>query len=115
MGLAHDLNLNTLGANVVEHQLATGRALGEDTTANADNGIGLLFALLETFVVLQDIAQIGVDLELVGVGVWLLGLAQLVDLLAPNFEILLYMRISPNSFSGRRHCLQVIQEVLHSH
>lgn len=89
LGSAHNLDLHTLGADVVEDQLATGGTLGVDTATNADHGVGLLFALLETLIVLQDVAQIGVDLELVGVGVWLLSLAQLVDSLAPNLEVLL--------------------------
>jgi hypothetical protein len=57
-----------------------------------------LLALLETLVVLQDIAQIGVDLELVRVGVGLLGLAQLVDSLTANLEVLLIRQwhISPS-------------------
>jgi hypothetical protein len=89
LGLAHDLDLDTLGADIVEVQLVTGGTLGEDTTSDADGNIGLLFALLETLIVLQELAEVGVDLELVRVGIGLLGLAQLVDSLAPNLEVLL--------------------------
>jgi hypothetical protein len=89
LGLAHDLDLDTLGADIVEVQLVTGGTLGEDTASDANGNIGLLFALLETLIVLQELAEVGVDLELVRVGIGLLGLAQLVDFLAPNLEVLL--------------------------
>lgn len=89
LGGAHDLDLDTLGADIVEDQLATSGTLGVDTTTEVDSDIGPLFALLETLVVLQNVAQIGVDLELVGVGVGRLSLAELVDSLAANLEVLL--------------------------
>jgi hypothetical protein len=89
LGLAHDLDLDTLGADIVEVQLVAGGTLGEDTTSDANGNVGLLLALLEALVVLEELAEVGVDLELVRVGIGLLGLAQLVDLLAPNFEVLL--------------------------
>lgn len=89
LGGAHDLDLDTLSADIVEDQLATSGTLGVNTATEVDNGIGPLLALLETLVVLQDVAQVGVNLELVGVRVGLLGLAELVDSLAANLEVLL--------------------------
>jgi hypothetical protein len=89
LSLAHHLYLHTLCADIVEDQLGTGRTLGVDSTGDTDGGVGLLFALGETLVVLEELAQVIGDLELVGVGVGLLGLAQLVDSLAADFEVLL--------------------------
>jgi hypothetical protein len=87
--LAHDLDLNTLRANVVEVQLGAGGTLGVDTASNANGNLRLLLALLETLIFLEEVAEIGIDVELVGIGIRLLGLAQLVDLLAANLEVLL--------------------------
>lgn len=87
--LAHCLDLDTLRADVIEVQLITGGTLGVDTTSNANGNIGLLFALLETLIILNEVAKISVDVEFVWVGVRLLGFAQLVDFLAPNLEVLL--------------------------
>lgn len=89
LGLAHNLHLNALGTDVVEDQLGAGGTLGVDTTGNADGGLGLLFTLLQTLVLLEELAQVILDVELVGVGVGLLVLAQLVDALAADFEVLL--------------------------
>jgi len=87
--LAHHLDLDTLCANIVKDQLGTGSPLGVDTATDANSDICLLFALLETLIVLQDVAQVGVNLELMRVGVRLLGLAQLVDFVTPNLKVLL--------------------------
>jgi hypothetical protein len=89
LGLAHHLDLDTFCANIIENQLGTSGTLSVDAATNANNDISLLFTLLETLVILQDVAQVGIDLEFVRVGVGLLGLAQRVDLLAPNLEVLL--------------------------
>lgn len=89
LGLAHDLDLDTFGANIVEVQLSTGRALGVNTTGNANRHIGLLLALLQTGVILDVFAQVVGDLELVRVRIRVLGLTQLVDTLAANLEVLL--------------------------
>lgn len=87
--LAHDLHLNTLSANVVEVQLGARAALGVDTTGDANGGLGLLVALLETFVVLEELAQVIGNVELVRVGIGVLGFAELVDSLATDFKVLL--------------------------
>lgn len=89
LGLAHDLDLDTLSADIVENQLVAGRTLGVDTASNANGNIRLLLALLETLLLLNKVAKVGVDVELVWVGIGLLGLAQLVDSLAANLEVLL--------------------------
>lgn len=87
--LAKNLYLHTLCADVVEVQLGARTTLGVDSTRNADGDFGLLLALLETLVVLQELAQVVGDVELVGVRVGLFGLAELVDSLASDFEVLL--------------------------
>lgn len=89
LSLAHDLDLLALGTQVVEDELGTGRALGINTTSKSDGNIWLLLALLEAVVILEKIAKIGSDLELVGVGVWVLGLKHLLDPLASDFKVLL--------------------------
>lgn len=61
-------------------------------TGDTDGDIGLLLALGETIVGLEVFTQVIGDLELVRVGVGLLGLAQLVDSLATDLEVLLYPR-----------------------
>lgn len=89
LGLTHDLDLDTLGAEIIEEKLVARGALGVDTTSKADADLGLLFALGERGIVGKELAQIGVDLELVGVRVGALGLAQLIDSLAADLEVLL--------------------------
>lgn len=89
LGLAHDLNLDTLSAEIVEDQLVAGGALCINTTGQADGDLGLLLALGKGSIVLEELAQVGVDLELVGVRVGALGLAQLIDSLAADLEVLL--------------------------
>lgn len=107
LSLADHLNLGALCADIVENQLGAGGTLGVDATSNADGHVGLLLTLLKTFIGLEELAQVGVDLELVRVGVRLLGLAQLVDALAPNLEVLLETNIGqsrePKS-SQRKSC-----------
>lgn len=92
--LAHYLDLNTLCADIVEVQLVAGRALSVDTATNANGDIGSLFALLEALIFLKELAEVGVNLEFVRVGVRLLGFAQLVDFLAANLEVLLELHIN---------------------
>lgn len=75
LSLTHDLHLHALSADIVENQLGSGRTLGVDTTRDADGDIGLLSAFLQTLVVLQILAQIIGDLELMRVGIRLLGLS----------------------------------------
>ena len=87
--LAHNLDLLALGADVVENELGTRRALGIDTASKSDGDIGLLLALLKAFVLLQEVAQIGGDLELVGEWVRFLGFEHLLDLPASDFKVLL--------------------------
>lgn len=89
LSLAHYLHLHTLSADVVENQLGTGGTLGVDSTGDTNGLVGQLVTLSKMIVVLQELAQVIGDLELVRVGVRLLGLAQLVDSLAANFEVLL--------------------------
>ena len=89
LALAHDLHLHTLRADIVKVQLGTGATLGVNSTSNANGNIGLRLALLETLVILEELAQVIGDLELVRVGVGLLGLTELVDSRASDLEILL--------------------------
>lgn len=89
LSLAHNLNLDSLGTDIVEDQLRTRRPLGVDSASDADFDVRLLFALLETFVVLQELPEVGRHMELVRIRVRLLGLAKFVDSLAPDFEVLL--------------------------
>lgn len=89
LSLSDDLDLDTLGADIVEDQLGAGSTLSVNTTGDADGDLGLLLALGETLVISEVLAQIIGNLELVGVGVGVLGLAQLVDSLAADLEVLL--------------------------
>jgi hypothetical protein len=98
LSLANHLHLDALGADIVEDQLGAGRALGKYSTGNSDRGIRLLFALLETLVILEVLAEVIGDLELVRVGVRLLGLAELVDPIAADFEILLQKAEHPDQY-----------------
>lgn len=92
--LAHYLDLNTLCADIVEVQLVARGTLSVDTTSNANGDIGLLLALLETLIVLEEVAEVSVDVEFVRVGIRLLGFAQLVDFLAANLKVLLELHIN---------------------
>lgn len=92
--LTHYLDLDTLRADVVEVQLVAGGTLGIDTASNSNGNIGLLFAFLETIIILNKVTELSVDVEFVRIGVRLLGFAQLVDFLAPNLEVLLELHIN---------------------
>lgn len=87
--LTHNLHLDTLRTNVVEVELGARAALGVDSTGDANGGFGLLLALFEALVVLEELAQVIGDVELVRVRVGRLGFAELVDSLAADFEVLL--------------------------
>lgn len=91
LSLANDLDLGAFGTDIVEDQFGTRRALGVNSTGDADRDFGLLLALLETLIVLQEVPQIVGDMELVGVRVRLLGFAEFVDSLASDFEVLLQL------------------------
>lgn len=93
LGLANDLHLDTFRANVVENQLVTLGTLGIDSSRDAHLHIRLLFALGETLIILEVLSEVDGDLELVRVGVGVLGLSELVDLLASNLEVLLSLSI----------------------
>jgi hypothetical protein len=104
LGLADDLHLDAFRTDIIEEELGTRGTLGVDSTGDTDGDIGLLLALGETLVGLEEFAQVIGDLELVRVGVGLLGLAQLVDSLAADLEVLLY---SSKYFSNESRQLQV--------
>lgn len=87
--LAHHLDLLALSTDVVENQLGTRGTLGVDTASNADRNIGLLLALLQTLVLLQEFAQVVGDLELVRIRVGVLGFEKLLNLLASDLKVLL--------------------------
>lgn len=89
LGLAHNLDLNTLGTEIIEDQLIARGTLGVNTASKTDGNVGLLFTLGKRSIVGEELTQVGVDLELVGVGVGALGLAQLIDSLAADLEVLL--------------------------
>lgn len=89
LGLAHHLDLLALGADVVENQLRARGTLGIDTAGDSNRDFGLLLALLETLVLLEELAQIVGDLELVGIGIGILGFPPFRDLLASNLKVLL--------------------------
>lgn len=94
LALAHDLYLYTLRADIVKVQLGARAALGVDSTGDANGDIGLLLALLEALVVLEELTQVVGDVELVRIGVWVLGFAELVDFLASDFKVLLNKPVS---------------------
>jgi len=89
LGLADNLDLDPLRADVVEYQLRTRSALGVYPSRDAHSHVGLLLALGEALVVLEVLPEVIGDLELVRVRVWVLGLAQLVDTSTADLEVLL--------------------------
>lgn len=77
--LAHNLHLDALSLDIVEDQLVTSGSLVVDSGANSDLLFLLVLARLEGFEVLDEVPQIVVGVELVGIWVGVLSLAQLVD------------------------------------
>jgi hypothetical protein len=98
LSLANHLHLDALGADIVKDQFGAGRALGKNSTGDSDCSTRLLFALLETLVVLEVLAEVIGDLELVRIGVGLLGLSKLVDPVATDLEILLEKVKRPDQY-----------------
>lgn len=93
LGLAHHLDLDPPGANIVEDQLVAGGTLGVDPSRNPNWHIGPLLTLAQILVFFQKLPEVIRDFELVRVGVWVVGLAEFVDPIAPNLEVLVRAEI----------------------
>ena len=65
------------------------RPLCHDAQTHANLLVRLCLALLEVREIAYIVGELVVGVELVRVGVWLLGLAEGVDLVGPDLEILL--------------------------
>ena len=79
LSLTHDLDLDALSSDIVEEELGTGCSLSMDAGADLDDLVLGMLARLKVTELLSELAQIVCDIELVGVGVGALGLAELVD------------------------------------
>jgi hypothetical protein len=90
LGLSHDLDLDSLGAEVVETKLVSGGTVSVDTSSDTDLNLGLGFSLGEVGPLRDDIGDLVGDVELVGVRVdGALGLTELVDRAGTDLEVLL--------------------------
>ena len=89
LGLAGNLDLDALGADVVEDELGASSALSVDTARDPDFLLGDLFALLQGRVLLEELSQVVLYVELVRVRVGILRCAELVYLLAADLKVLL--------------------------
>ena len=89
LGLAHDLYLDALISDIVEHELVSCRPLVVDSSTDSNLNLLLMLARLERAIILDEIPQIIFCMELVGIWVWVLGLSKLVDVAGSNLEILL--------------------------
>ena len=102
LGLGQHLYSGTLRADIVEDQLGARRTLGVNAAGDLDLDVRLLLALGEALMVLQVLTQIIGDVELVRVGIRLLGLAELVDLSTPDLEILLGVSVLTHPIENTR-------------
>src|SRR5689334_928949 len=73
----------------VEVQRAGRRSLCDNTKTHANLLLGLGVALLQVRVVANVIGELIVCVELVRVGIWVLGGSERVDLVRADFEVLL--------------------------
>lgn len=73
--LTHDLDLDTLGSDIVEDQLGARCTFRVDPTSHADLDIFEVLASLERLISRQEISQICGDIEFVRVGVGRLALS----------------------------------------
>lgn len=103
LGLTRNLDLDTFGTDVVEDQLSTSRSLGIDSSSNSDLLIPQLLSLLKRLIILEKLPKVIGYLELVRIGVRVLGLAELVDFSAADFKVLLkYQRATGQLMHFRR-------------
>jgi hypothetical protein len=89
LSFAEDLQGRPFALAVIESKGTASRPDGHYTNGHANFDIIERLALLEMIVLLQELANTCVDVKLVGVGVRLLGLAEVVDMPRSNFEVLL--------------------------
>lgn len=104
--LAHNLHLDTLCANIVEHQLVSRGTLVIDSSTKSDLHILLVLSRLQRIVLGDELAQIVVDVELVWIWGWVLGLTEFIDGARSDLEILLYPAISIKSSLPRSPSIQ---------
>lgn len=71
-------------------QRARSRTLCEDTEANADLLVGQRLSLLEMHMVAYIVLELVVDVELVWVGIRLLGGSERIDLVGTDLKVLLW-------------------------
>jgi len=94
LSLTHYLHLDPLGADIVEHQLGAGGTFGIYPSSNAAFHICFVLARLEAFIFLQEVSEVCVNLEFVGVGIGIFVLTEFLDLCASDLVVLLGPRIS---------------------
>lgn len=87
--LAHDLHPGALCSHIVEAEIGTRRALVVDSGTDTDLIVLLVFASLEATIIFDEVTEIVVGVELVGVGVWLVALSQLLNGSAADLKVLL--------------------------
>ncbi|KAI6775311.1 hypothetical protein HG530_002069 [Fusarium avenaceum] len=93
LSLAHDLDLDALSSDIVEKELGTGCSLSVDTGTNLDDLVLGVLAGLEVTIILHKLSQVVCDIELVGVWVGALGLAELVDVPGSDLEVLVGSKV----------------------
>ena len=89
LGLTHYLNLDSLGADVVEHELGSRRTFGVYPTSQPDFHLRQLLAGLDRLILLEELSKVGVDLKLMGIREWIFRLAKFVDMTGANLKVLL--------------------------
>lgn len=108
--LTHNLNLNALSPDIVEYQLISRCALVVDSSTNSDLLVLLVLSGLEGAIILDEIPQIIVCMELVGIWVWVLGGSELVDVAGSNLEVLLF---TPPSVTMSQFAFEVQDMIIH--
>lgn len=89
LSLAHDLALDPFCSDIVEDQLGAGGALGVYPPPDTNLDILEMLASLDGTIAVKEVSEVCCDVEFVGIRIGSLALAQLLDLAASDFVILL--------------------------
>lgn len=99
LSLTNDLDFDALCSDIVEDELGTRRTLAMDSGTELNDLVLGVLARLEMAVLVDEVSQVVLDMELVGVGVGALGLAELVDVPGSDLKVLVGSKVLLSSLS----------------
>lgn len=89
MRLAHDLNFDAFGLEVVEYELGARGSLGVDSSCDPNLHILEMLPSLNACIFLKKVSKVSIGVEFVRIGIQRSAGLELSDLAAPDFEVLL--------------------------